>query len=569
MPRPAMPGPAMPRPGRGWWVPGWAVLVTVVLLGPALAAGYVLSYDMVWVPDLTLRADFLGLGSSLPRAVPSDAVVSVLDEVVPGWLLQKLVLALPLVAGAVGVVRPLRDLPLTARLVAVSLFVWNPFVAERLVMGHWPVLVGYGALPWVLDLGRRWRVDRRLPAALPLLLVTGSLSASAGVVTAVALVASVGLRSRARAALAVGLVAAANAPWVVSGLLHAAAGRSDPAGAAAFALSGEGSLPAPLAALSLGGIWNSEVVPHSRTGLLAWVSLLVLLTLALTGARQWWARGRRDAATLLVCWAVGLGAALLTWASPDLVAWVAVHVPGGGLVRDGSRLLVLCVPLVVTLAAVATSRLLGVMEDAGAVMVAGVLVVLPLLLLPDAALGVGGRLQAVEFPTDYAAARAVIDERAGEGDVLLLPLASYRRPSWNGDRKVLDPTGRYQSRDFVTSDELVVSGTVIAGEDPRVMEVSRALALPSAPERARALVDAGIGVVITDRDAPRVSPEVEGETLLRGSRLTVTELPGARPRSSSAGRVGAMAAAWAAFVGPLGWGVAAAVTRRRRRPAVS
>ena len=50
---------------------------------------------MVWVPDLALRASCLGLGTALPRAVPSDAVVAVLDEVVPAMLLQKAVLSGP------------------------------------------------------------------------------------------------------------------------------------------------------------------------------------------------------------------------------------------------------------------------------------------------------------------------------------------------------------------------------------------------------------------------------------------------------------------------------------------
>ena len=74
----------------------------VLLLGPALGRGYVLSYDMVWVPDLALRPDVLGVGSGLPRAVPSDAVVAVLDEVVPGMLLQKLVLLGALVGAGSG-----------------------------------------------------------------------------------------------------------------------------------------------------------------------------------------------------------------------------------------------------------------------------------------------------------------------------------------------------------------------------------------------------------------------------------------------------------------------------------
>ena len=82
------------RPGR--------VVLAVLVLGPALGRGYVLTYDMVWVPDLALRSDFLGLGTALPRAVPSDAVVAVLDAVVPGMLLQKLVLLGALVLGGLG-----------------------------------------------------------------------------------------------------------------------------------------------------------------------------------------------------------------------------------------------------------------------------------------------------------------------------------------------------------------------------------------------------------------------------------------------------------------------------------
>ena len=36
----------------------------------------------------------------------------------------------------------------------------------------------------------------------------------------------------------------------------------------------EGDLPAPLAALGLGGIWNAEVVPTSRTTFLSWIGLV-------------------------------------------------------------------------------------------------------------------------------------------------------------------------------------------------------------------------------------------------------------------------------------------------------
>ena len=141
-----------------------AVVAALALLGPALGPGAVLTYDMVWVPDLALLRDTLGLGSGLPRAVPSDAVVAALDEIVPGLLLQKVVLLGALVAAGTGAARLVRA-PLVARVAVVVLVEWNAFVVERLLIGHWPVLLGYGLLPWLLVLARRWREDDAPPPA--------------------------------------------------------------------------------------------------------------------------------------------------------------------------------------------------------------------------------------------------------------------------------------------------------------------------------------------------------------------------------------------------------------------
>jgi hypothetical protein len=540
----------------------WSGSLAVLLLGPALAPGLVLSYDMVWVPDLALRPDFLGVASGLPRAVPSDAVVAVLDEILPGQLLQKVVLLGTLVGGGLGIARLLADAPLTARLAAITVYQWSPFVAERLVIGHWPVLIGYAVLPWLLVLGRRWRVDARFPVALAVLVPVGSLSASAGLATGVALLAAVAGRDRRRLVLASALVLAANAPWLVSGFLHAAASRSDPAGAVVFALADEGSVPAPLAALTLGGVWNAEVVSPSRTDVLGWVALAWLTALVVLGLRHWWGfLGRRDGLTLAVCWSVGMLAALLTWASPDLVGWLAAHVPGGGLVRDGSRLLLLCAPAVATVSGVAVARVADLVEAGAAQrVVAGALVALPVLLMSDAALGVDGRLRAVDFPPDYAAARDAI-AGAPPGDVLLLPLSSYRQPSWNNGAKVLDPAGRFQSRDFVASDELVVDGTLLAGEDPRVAAVAEALGTASAASRAEALAEEGIGVVVIDREAPGEVPEMDGEVLFDGPLLTVRALPGAEAPTVPAGWYVAMSLAWAVFLAGPGVAIARGAPR--------
>ena len=372
-----------------------------LMLGGALGPGYVLSYDMVWVPDLAVTPDVWGVGTALPRAVPSDAVVALLDTVVPGMLLQKVVLLGSLVAAGAGAAALVGDRSLGTQLVASSLMVWNPFVVERLVIGHWPVLVGYAVLPWLLLVCRRWDVGTRMPAALPVLLVLGSLSASTGVATGIAAVAGGWRRGAGRRnACLVGLGVVANLPWLVAGLLHAADATSAEAGARVFAASDEGLLPGPLAALSLGGIWNAEVVPATRLGFLAVVSLVVVGALVVLGVRAAAPHTRRrGSGRSSSAGCVGVGLAVVSWSAPEAIGWVAAHVPGGGLLRDGSRLLALAAPLTVVLAARGAESLLDRTPDRPTrVLVAGVLAVVPVALMPDAALGSAGRLDAVDYP---------------------------------------------------------------------------------------------------------------------------------------------------------------------------
>lgn len=549
----------------------WAVLLSVLLLGPALAPGFVLLRDMVWVPNLGLRDDVLGFGTALPRAVPSDAVIAVLDELVPGQILQKLLLLGALVLAGTGASTLVGGGTL-ARLVAVSVAVWNPFVVERLGMGHWPVLLGYGAVPWLAVAGRRIARGERLPAWLPLLLIVGSLSASAGIVSAVTLLAT-GLR-RGRTAVALGLlVAAANAPWVAAGLAKVSIA-SGAGGFEVFATSGDG-LPAPLAVLTLGGIWNADVVPVSRGGVLAWVGLCGFVTLAGLGARDWWRRtGRRQAVALLALWALGTGIALLSWAAPAMLADLAAVVPGVGVLRDGSRSLGLALPVVAGLIAAGAVRLAGwVRAGAPRASLSLAVVLLPLAVLPDAVWGLRGELRAVDYPAEWLDVGAALSPE--DGDALLLPLGNYRAPAWNGRRPMIDPLARLLRPAVLLDDDLVVGGVVVAGEDPRVRAVRVALAEPSPTARSAGLRAVGIGQVITHRDAGPPAPEIAGQVTHEGPLLQVRRLLGdVTERTASRREVALQAGGWSVFALLLIAGPAMVarrrvgnVTSRRRSPA--
>ncbi len=540
------------------------------MLGGGLGRGYVLTYDMVWVPDLALGADALGLGSALPRAVPSDAVVAVLDEIVPGMLLQKLVLVAALAAagaGAAEIVGP----GSAARLVAATVAVWNPFVVERLAIGHWPVLVGYGVLPWVLLAGVAWRRSGVPPARLPLLLVLGSLSASTGLVTAIAVCVSAGERTRRRWALLALLVAAANAPWVVSGLLHVADATSSASGADVFAPSrGEGLLRAPLQFLTLGGIWNATAVLPSRTGWLAVGLTVVLAFLAVLGARRGWSMVPSGLhRPLLVCWTAAMVLVVTAWAFPGVTGWLAATVPGAGLLRDGSRMLALAAPLTAVLAGRGAHALLELLPDAvSRTMIGLTCVLVPITLMPDAAIGLSGRITAVDYPASYETLRRDLSSLAG-GNVAVLPFQSYRAPSWNNDgRPVYVPLGRYLDRRTVVEDQLVVDGRTIPGEDPRAASVRESLLASTEEARASGLRAAGIRLLVVE-NLPGVSvPEVAGDPVWEDDMLRVIDLgPGAAPPSPPVASATAMGLAWSAWWGAIIAGLL--LSRRRRRAASS
>src|SRR6516164_9057505 len=120
----------------------------LLALGPGLHRGFLLSYDMVFVPREPFSAALPGLAP--PRAVPSDLVIATASRIVPGDIAQKLVLLAIFVLGCAGAAALLDREPLLARLAGGVFYAWNPYVAERLIIGQWALLLGYAGLPWVL-----------------------------------------------------------------------------------------------------------------------------------------------------------------------------------------------------------------------------------------------------------------------------------------------------------------------------------------------------------------------------------------------------------------------------------
>ena len=275
--------------------PGLAVGLGLGLLalGPGLQRGFLLSYDMVVVPRQPFNAAMAGLTGGPPRAVPSDAVVAAAARVLPADIVQKLVLLSIFMLACSGAAALLAGEPWFARLAAGVFYTWNPFVAERLIIGQWALLLGYAGLPWALravttcDVAS-WRGAGRLGLALLPAAVGGfaAMTISALVVLPAAVLASPGGTARARpitqrlaaAAAALGVPTLLSLPWLIPSLLRQV--YADPAGVAAFAARADTPFGTVGSLLMLGGMWNAQTVPAGYGG---WWSV-IWLALVLAGA---------------------------------------------------------------------------------------------------------------------------------------------------------------------------------------------------------------------------------------------------------------------------------------------
>lgn len=516
------------------WRPGLldvlvAMGLAVLVLGPLLfAEGFVLVGDMVFVPDQPWKDAWTGGDGGVPRAVPSDAWVSLLDSVVPGALLQRTVLVGIFVGAALGTSRLLRDFAVVPRTAGVVLFVWNPYVLERLAIGHWALLCGYAALPWVasavLDLRRGGGV-RSWSLLVAALAVAGWASPTGGVLAVVvALVLCWPSWRRAGATLGVGL--GINLPWILPAFLNGADQLPpDPFGVAAFAAFDDTGLGVWGSLLTFGGIWKESVVPDSRG---EWAFVLASALVVAAAVAGLWVRRRDPVLPQGPAVGLALGSLLLAGFgafefSRPAAEWVVEHVPGGGLVRDGQKWVAPWVLVASVGFAAFVEFVLGLQRKVGghARVWAVSLVLLPVLAVPSLAWGLQGFLSAEPYPEDWHELRAEMVELGVADDlVVALPFATYRRFDWKA-RTVLDPAPRFFPGRFVTEDALSVPDGVVGGESALAARI-RAATTPE--EMAEVLSDGGVRWALVHRSTDEGVLPAGARNVAGGGQVTLLEL---------------------------------------------
>ena len=556
--------------------------LTALILGPLLRPGYLLYRDAVSTPRSYVTDTTLGIGDLPPRAVPQDWAVALGSSVIDGGFLVTAILFAALTIGGVGYGRLAAHLVpgagRTGAVAATIVSLWNPFVAERLLQGHWGLLLGYGALGWIALAAAQYRDTssmRRWCVLAALLAVAGFTPSGSlfGLVVAVTCVLGGGGSQHARRVAGVLVAWVLSAlPWLVAALLTSASTSTDgAAGVRAFGLRSEPALGPLGTVLGLGGIWNADAVPASRTFWWAAVATVCLIAVVGVGLITLWRRREllvdaplvRALAVLAVV--VVLVLAITSFGpGSSALAEVVSTIPGGGLLRDSSKFVALVMPIVAVASAAAVWRLRDLVPSGFALAAVILLVVAP---LPDLAWGVGGRLSTVQYPDDWARVAQLVPSDAG--DVALWPPGTVRQYPFT-DSPSLDPAARMLRAPVVESGELVVDGATVDEATPRAQQVTETLRIGGDPTTLSRL---GVGWVLVENLSGTAQPDIpatladRADVVFRGHDLVLFRIddPADVGGASSAARVTAYAAhlVWAALI--ICGGVAALWPLRRRR----
>ncbi|MEU0497298.1 hypothetical protein [Mycobacterium sp. NPDC006124] len=547
-------------------MPAYSLALTLAITAPLLAPGYLLLRDAVSTPRAYLTDAALGLTEAAPRALPQDFFVAVASHVVDGGVVVKVLLVAGLWLAGWGAARlaevVVPDAGLGGQFVAATLAVWNPYVAERLLQGHWSLLVGYGCLPWVAAAVLRLRASSDVSGwPVPLGITVAGLTPTglmlAATVALVGCAASGEGRSRRWcAAVSLGSAVLGALPWLVAPAVSGSLSSSQAAGVTEFAARAEPGLGTLGSLAGLGGMWNAQAVPATRMTLFALLATAVLLAVVAVGVPG--AVRRPGARPLLVLAAVAVIAPALMATAPGLAAVEAVvrTVPGLGVLRDAQKWVALALPGYAVAGAAAVVTLARRVPRGAAAAVCCLALVA---VLPDLAWGVGGKVTAVRYPAGWSTAAALIN--ADPRPVAVLPQMSMRRFEWAGSAPVLDPLPRWVSAEVSTTGDLVIGGRTVPGEGTRAREVER-LVLSGAGRDE--LAAAGVGWVVVEGPEPRLSLPVA----YADDDMAVYRVGGDRPSAPYRGLVIAAHLVWLVALLTAAAGTLAAVTPRRRKSAV-
>lgn len=488
--------------------------LALLVLGPLLLPGYVLSMDMVFTPVLRL-----------PDHVDNTwllyAVLHGLDVVLPADFVQKLLLLACLLLSGVGMHRLLWAAHPTgdqhwkwAVYVAATFYMINPYVYDRLMAGQWGVWLGYALLPWfarsLMALVLAPAGHRALRTGFWLTAMSIVSIHSVGYAILLVLVA---IASQARdwkrlrlllryLGMTFALFVAASVYWLAPTVMGQGRIASS---LATFTLSGNQAF-ATVDAIGTGvvgavvgllGFWQERrdlyLTPIESYSLWGFAYLAVLALLAL-GAVVAWRRQREVAA-----WALAAGLLSIVLAV-GLASELSNILPFMAGYREPQKFAAVWALVAAYLLAWAASWLLAKVRMRSAAL-AG-LVVLVLAYTPMMLWGAAGQLQTTNYPADWFRANEILNQQPDDTKVLILPWHLYMSYGFTQGRIIASPAHTFYDRAVVASDNPELPGVAPQTRDGTREAVQEHILPAGLGGRSitQRLRDEGIGYVVLNKD---------------------------------------------------------------------
>ncbi len=449
-------------------------LLSLLILGPLLFPGFVLTMDMVFTPTLRLP-------DHIDNTFLFYSALHALNFVLPADLLQKILLVAVLLLSGIGAHRLLLRLISgagTAVYAGGILFMLNPFVYDRFMAGQYGVLLGYALLPWFVSSllvfleVPDWRQLIRLSAWAVLASIV-SIHAM-GLLLILALAAIFWKvkdwrqlrRVVSFGAVGLGICMAASSYWLIPTLLGQGRiaesivgfGESQRQAFATVDLNGLGTVGS---VLGLQGFWQDSrglnILPNDLWG---WglVQVAVWAILVIGFVRAW----RAQRSTSMYFMAIGVIALLLAigWGGD----WMAAHLPLLAGYREPQKFAAL---LVLAYAYGLVWGVVWLVQKWSQQLALAAVTLLLIAYTPTMLWGFGGQLRATQYPADWFAANAQLSQQTGQGKVLFLPWHLYMSYDFAG-RIIASPAPAFFDREVITSND-----PELAGVAPQTANITR------------------------------------------------------------------------------------------------
>lgn len=464
--------------------------LALLILGPLLLPGYVLTLDMVFVPHPPMPAE-------VTNTYIYDVLLHFVSLIIPGDIVQKLFLVALFFAAGFGAHHLVAYLYKNRALAAYTaglFYVVNPFVYARFMAGQYLVLAGYALLPFfaraLLVFLERPSLKTMWPALAWMLGISILSIHTIGLMALFAVVAIIVGVWRARddrghmlgiakfGSLGVASFLLLSSYWLVplalgQGTTATTIQKFDASDADAFATDGGMFYVAMLK-----GFWaEAQGLFRATDDILPLSGLMQLVVWGAIGIGVWhmWRRRPHEAGVFA---SVALIAATLAICQP-LMNWLAAHVPLFAGYREPHKF--------VALVALAFAVFLGfgtqwLVQKVGGFWRAAVLGGLALVIFwntPTMVWAGNGQLSPRQYPADWYQANQKI--KGQTATTLFLPWHLYMPFTFTGGRTIANPAKKFFEAPVLVSDNVEFAGvTSHAAGDRQKIEKE---ILPDAPNR--------------------------------------------------------------------------------------